>query len=203
MPTFALFVDRFRRLRAPPGRPGEALGVPASGGDLTIELESLPLGDAFRQRPQHRLVVLASARACSGGRGGDRRCEDRTLGVCSGERRDRAVLDHCVELMAHHHDAGGLLFSQFDRLGVPIGAREVCAVDFAGPAVGQTQPQSRHTAAVKGAASAISSNSTWRCWSIASARSSPEATVRSAPIESSSVVRAACSRAARRPRSSA
>jgi hypothetical protein len=41
MPAFASFLDRFRRLLAPPGRPGEALGVPASGDDLSGELEPL------------------------------------------------------------------------------------------------------------------------------------------------------------------
>jgi hypothetical protein len=40
-PAFGSFLDRFRRLLAPPGRPGEALGVPASGDDLSGELESL------------------------------------------------------------------------------------------------------------------------------------------------------------------
>jgi len=32
------FLDRFRRLVAPPGRPSEAVGVPASGEDLEAEL---------------------------------------------------------------------------------------------------------------------------------------------------------------------
>lgn len=41
MPSFPSFLDRFRRLLAPPGRPGEALGVPASGEDLRGELEPL------------------------------------------------------------------------------------------------------------------------------------------------------------------
>jgi hypothetical protein len=39
MPGFASFLDRFRRLLAPPGRPGESLGVPAWGDDLSGELE--------------------------------------------------------------------------------------------------------------------------------------------------------------------
>lgn len=41
MPSFPSFLDRFRRLLAPPGRPGEALGVPAAGDDLRGELEPL------------------------------------------------------------------------------------------------------------------------------------------------------------------
>jgi hypothetical protein len=41
MAAFASLLDRFRRLSAPPGRPGEALGVPASGDDLSGELEPL------------------------------------------------------------------------------------------------------------------------------------------------------------------
>jgi hypothetical protein len=35
------FLDRFRRLVAPPGRPSEAVGVPASGEDLEAELAPL------------------------------------------------------------------------------------------------------------------------------------------------------------------
>jgi hypothetical protein len=35
---FPSFLDRFRRLLAPPGRPAQALGVPASGQDLEAEL---------------------------------------------------------------------------------------------------------------------------------------------------------------------
>jgi ElaB/YqjD/DUF883 family membrane-anchored ribosome-binding protein len=41
VPSFPSFLDRFRRLLAPPGRPGEALGVPAAGDDLHGELEPL------------------------------------------------------------------------------------------------------------------------------------------------------------------
>jgi F0F1-type ATP synthase membrane subunit b/b' len=41
VPSFPSFLDRFRRLLAPPGRPGEALGVPAAGDDLRGELEPL------------------------------------------------------------------------------------------------------------------------------------------------------------------
>jgi hypothetical protein len=41
VPSFPSFLDRFRRLLAPPGRPGEALGVPASADDLRGELEPL------------------------------------------------------------------------------------------------------------------------------------------------------------------
>jgi vacuolar-type H+-ATPase subunit H len=41
VPRFPSFLDRFRRLIAPPGRPGEALGVPASGEDLHGELGPL------------------------------------------------------------------------------------------------------------------------------------------------------------------
>ena len=41
MPSFPSFLDRFRRLLAPPGRPGEALGVPAASDDLHGELEPL------------------------------------------------------------------------------------------------------------------------------------------------------------------
>jgi len=41
VPRFPSFLDRFRRLIAPPGRPGEALGVPASGEDLQGELGPL------------------------------------------------------------------------------------------------------------------------------------------------------------------
>jgi F0F1-type ATP synthase membrane subunit b/b' len=41
VPSFPSFLDRFRRLLAPPGRPGEALGVPASSQDLSGELEPL------------------------------------------------------------------------------------------------------------------------------------------------------------------
>jgi DNA anti-recombination protein RmuC len=44
VPGFPSFLDRFRRLIAPPGRPGEALGVPASGEDLHGEL-----GPVFEQ----------------------------------------------------------------------------------------------------------------------------------------------------------
>ena len=32
-------LDRFRRMLVPPGRPGEALGVPDSGAELTAELD--------------------------------------------------------------------------------------------------------------------------------------------------------------------
>jgi hypothetical protein len=39
--AFASFLDRFRRLLTPPGRPGEALGLPASGEDQSAELEPL------------------------------------------------------------------------------------------------------------------------------------------------------------------
>ena len=41
MPRFPRFLDRFRRLIAPPGRPSEAVGVPASGDDLEGELRPL------------------------------------------------------------------------------------------------------------------------------------------------------------------
>lgn len=41
VPVFPRFLDRFRRLLAPAGRPSEALGVPASGADLEAELAPL------------------------------------------------------------------------------------------------------------------------------------------------------------------
>lgn len=41
MPQFPSFLARFRRLLTPPGRPAEALGVPASGADLEGELAPL------------------------------------------------------------------------------------------------------------------------------------------------------------------
>ena len=41
MPRFPGILDRFRRVLAPPGRPGQALGVPASGTDLETELGPL------------------------------------------------------------------------------------------------------------------------------------------------------------------
>jgi hypothetical protein len=43
MPQFPRIVGRFRRLLAPPGRPAEALGVPATGEDLEAELTPLLL----------------------------------------------------------------------------------------------------------------------------------------------------------------
>jgi hypothetical protein len=44
VPRFPGILDRFRRLLAPPGRPAEALGVPAAGDDVKTELGPL-LGD--------------------------------------------------------------------------------------------------------------------------------------------------------------
>jgi hypothetical protein len=41
VPGFPSFLDRFRRHLAPPGRPGEAVGVPASGQEVGGELEPL------------------------------------------------------------------------------------------------------------------------------------------------------------------
>lgn len=41
MPRFPGIMDRFRRLLAQPGRPAEALGVPAAGDDLEAELAPL------------------------------------------------------------------------------------------------------------------------------------------------------------------
>ena len=41
MPRFPGILDRFRRVLAPPGRPAQALGVPASGADLETELGPL------------------------------------------------------------------------------------------------------------------------------------------------------------------
>ena len=41
MPRFPGILDRFRRVLAPPGRPAQALGVPASGTDLETELGPL------------------------------------------------------------------------------------------------------------------------------------------------------------------
>jgi cell division septum initiation protein DivIVA len=41
VPRFPSFLDRFRRLLAPPGRPSEVLGVPASGDELELELRPL------------------------------------------------------------------------------------------------------------------------------------------------------------------
>lgn len=41
MPRFPGILDRFRRLLTPPGRPAEALGVPAAGDDVEPELGPL------------------------------------------------------------------------------------------------------------------------------------------------------------------
>ena len=41
MARFPGILDRFRRLLAPPGRPAEALGVPAGGDDMEAELGPL------------------------------------------------------------------------------------------------------------------------------------------------------------------
>jgi len=41
VPRFPGILDRFRRVLAPPGRPAQALGVPASGADLEAELGPL------------------------------------------------------------------------------------------------------------------------------------------------------------------
>ena len=41
MPRFPNVLSRFRRFLAPPGRPGQALGVPASGDDAAAELGPL------------------------------------------------------------------------------------------------------------------------------------------------------------------
>jgi hypothetical protein len=41
VPRFPGILDRFRRLLAPPGRPAEALGVPAAGDDVEAELGPL------------------------------------------------------------------------------------------------------------------------------------------------------------------
>jgi hypothetical protein len=38
VPRALRFLDRFRRLHAPPGRPSDAIGVPASGEDVAAEL---------------------------------------------------------------------------------------------------------------------------------------------------------------------
>lgn len=76
MPSFPSFLDRFRHLLAPPGRPGEALGVPASGEDLSGELEPLfeqldaidaqareIERDALEQAQQRRARAQAQAQA--------------------------------------------------------------------------------------------------------------------------------------------
>lgn len=41
MPRFPDFLERFRRLVTPPGRPAEALGVPTAGEELEAELRPL------------------------------------------------------------------------------------------------------------------------------------------------------------------
>jgi hypothetical protein len=41
VPRFPAVLSRFRRFLAPPGRPGQALGVPASGEDVAAELAPL------------------------------------------------------------------------------------------------------------------------------------------------------------------
>jgi len=51
--------DRFRWLLSPPGRPGEALGVPASGEDVRSEVESL-LGGLDRATADARAIVAAA-----------------------------------------------------------------------------------------------------------------------------------------------
>jgi hypothetical protein len=172
---------------------------PASGSFLGRSVGcAAPLGDAFPQRPQNRLVSFTFARTCLRYRRDDRGGGNRTLHVCSLQGRDRSVLDQCVELVAHHDDSGGLVFGQFDRVGegstlirtVPSSSQLRRLVD--------SRRQSGHRPAVKRAPSAISSSSTWRCCNIASAGSSPETTVRSASGASTSVVRAArsCARSA-------
>jgi hypothetical protein len=41
VPRFPAVLSRFRRFLAPPGRPGQALGVPATGDDAAAELGPL------------------------------------------------------------------------------------------------------------------------------------------------------------------
>ena len=41
MPRLPGFLDRLRRVVAPPGRPSDAVGVPASGDDLPAEIGPL------------------------------------------------------------------------------------------------------------------------------------------------------------------
>ncbi|MGZ4307299.1 MAG: hypothetical protein ACXVSL_20800 [Solirubrobacteraceae bacterium] len=64
MPEFPSFLARFRRLLAPPGRPAEALGVPASGLDLEGELVPLlgALDAVGEQGDQVRRQARESAR---------------------------------------------------------------------------------------------------------------------------------------------
>jgi hypothetical protein len=49
------FLDRFRRLVAPPGRPSEAIGVPASGEDVAAELAPV-LGRLAEVEAQARAI---------------------------------------------------------------------------------------------------------------------------------------------------
>jgi hypothetical protein len=68
VPAFGSFLDRFRRLLAPPGRPGEALGVPASGDDLSGELEPLfgqldAVGEQAREIERQALELAQQRRA--------------------------------------------------------------------------------------------------------------------------------------------
>ncbi|MGZ4279652.1 MAG: hypothetical protein ACXVVU_23640 [Solirubrobacteraceae bacterium] len=66
MPRVPSFLQRFRRVLAPPGRPAEAVGVPASGDELEGELGPVldqldPVGEqaseieaAAREQARHR-----------------------------------------------------------------------------------------------------------------------------------------------------
>lgn len=100
MPAISSFLDRFRRLLAPPGRPGEALGVPASGDDLSGELEPL-FGELDAVDEQAREIELQSL-----DRAQQRRAQAQTQaaaileqarGVAEQERA-RAALDQRAEV---------------------------------------------------------------------------------------------------------
>lgn len=52
--------DRFRWLLTPPGRPGEALGVPASGEDVRAEIAPL-LSELDRTTADAQAIVAAAA----------------------------------------------------------------------------------------------------------------------------------------------
>ena len=91
MVAFASFLDRFRRLLAPPGCPGEALGVPASGDDLSGQLEPLfgELDTVDEQAREIERQALEQAQAAA--------ILEQARGL-AGQERGRAALEQRAEV---------------------------------------------------------------------------------------------------------
>ena len=111
MPRFLGFLDRFRRLVAPPGRPSEAVGVPSSGDDLVVELGPL--------------LEQLDAIGAETGRIVDEAREE------AGRRRERGLLESeaIVQEARASADVERARAAARVRAGVDGGARQALATD--------------------------------------------------------------------------